>query len=264
MTRFIVLIAALLQAPMLAAEIQSTEVKYEADGVTMLGYIAWDDSIEGQRPGVIVVHEWWGHTEYPRGRARELAALGYTAMSVDMYGEGTTAEHPDDAQKFMNEVLANLPGGRARFDAALATLRQHKTVDPEKVAAIGYCFGGGVVLHMALHGAELDAVASFHGSLPPGIIPETFDGPIGPRIVIYNGEDDELVPSNLLADFSEKLEQANADFQVIQLPGAKHGFSNLEATANGKEFGLPLEYNALADEASWDHMRLLFNDEFKD
>ena len=264
MIRLILILSMTLYAGMTMAEIKTQEITYSADGVTMKGHLAWDASIEGQRPGVLVVHEWWGSNEYVGKRARMLAELGYTAMAVDMYGEGKTADHPQDAQKFMTEVLNNLPGARLRFNAALDRLRAHPTVNPEKIAAIGYCFGGGVVLHMARYGADLDAVASFHGSLPLGVAPEAAGTKIKARVVAYNGEDDTFVPAEAIKAFKEEMEKAGADYQFINYPGAIHGFSNPGATANGEKYNLPLKYNALADQSSWDHMRLLFESVFRD
>jgi dienelactone hydrolase len=244
------------------AEIQTEEVSYSGGGVEMRGYLAWDPAIEGQRPGVIVVHEWWGHNAYPRKRAEMLAELGYTALAVDMYGDQRVADHPDSAGAFMTEVLKNMEAGRARFEAGLELLKAHPTVNPEKTAAVGYCFGGGVVLHMARMGADLDAVASFHGSLGMANAPGVEK--MAARVVAYNGEADPFVSAEQIQGFVDEMEGAGADYQFVQLPGAVHGFSNPAATSNGEKFGLPLKYNALADEASWAHMQLLFQDVFKD
>jgi dienelactone hydrolase len=264
MIRLMLFLLVTLNASLAMAEIQTREIEYSADGVNMKGYIAWDASIQGQRPGVLVVHEWWGPTSYVRKRADMLAELGYTAMAVDMYGEGKIADHPQDAQKFMGEVVKNLAGARLRFDAALAQLKAEATVNPGKIAAIGYCFGGGVVLHMARFGADLAAVASFHGSLPLGIAPEAAGTRVKARVVAYNGEQDPLVKPETIAAFKAEMEAAGADYQFINYPGAMHGFSNPDSTASGEKFGLPLEYNALADQSSWDHMRLLLESAFRD
>ena len=124
-------------------------IEYTAGDVTLKGYLVYDQNIQGKRPGVLVVHEWWGQTEYVRKRARMLAELGYTALALDMYGEGKVADHPDDAAKFSSELMKNFPVARDRFLAALEFLKKQPTVDPDRIAAIGYCFGGGVVLNMA-------------------------------------------------------------------------------------------------------------------
>lgn len=246
------------------AEVQTREVAYSADGVEMTGYLAWDDAIEGQRPGVLVVHEWWGQNEYPRKRARMLAELGYTALALDMYGGRKQADHPDGAGAFMRESLDNLPGSRNRFNAALELLRSEPSVDASKIAAIGYCYGGGVVLHMARYGADLRAVASFHGSLGLGIAPEGEGREVTARIVVYNGEDDPFVAPQQIDALEAEMASAGANYEYIGFPGARHSFTNPDATETGQKFGIPLEYNRLADEASWAHMQLVFNKVFAD
>ncbi|NIR50396.1 dienelactone hydrolase family protein, partial [candidate division KSB1 bacterium] len=130
-------------------DIQGEEIDYTANDTVLKGYLAYDKNQEGKRPGVLVVHEWWGHNQYARKRARKLAELGYTAFALDMYGEGKQADHPEDASKFSRQVMNNLETAKARFTAALDLLSKHETTDAEHMAAIGYCFGGGVVLHMA-------------------------------------------------------------------------------------------------------------------
>jgi dienelactone hydrolase len=148
------------------SDIQIEELTYSCGDTSLKGMIAWDAARQGPRPGVLVVHEWWGHNDYPRKRARMLAELGYTAMALDMYGDGRTAANPDEAGELMNAVIEDMETGRARFEAAHQVLKDHATVDASRTAAIGYCFGGGVVLHMARVGSSLKAVASFHGALP--------------------------------------------------------------------------------------------------
>ncbi|HLF32206.1 MAG TPA: dienelactone hydrolase family protein [Xanthomonadales bacterium] len=264
MIRFILTVLMALSTGMAMADIKTEEIVYSADGVNMKGHLAWDDSISGQRPGILVVHEWWGNNDYSRRRAEMLAALGYTALAVDMYGDGKTADHPQDAQKFMGEALANLPGSRERFNAALQQLKAHATVNPEKTAAIGYCFGGGVVLHMARYGADLDAVASFHGSLPLGVAPAGEGAQMKARVAVYNGEDDNFVSPEAIAAFKAEMEKAGANYQFINYPGAIHGFSNPDATRNGEKYQMALAYNALADQSSWEHMQLLFKSVFRE
>jgi dienelactone hydrolase len=238
------------------ADIQSQQIEYSVDGVEMKGYIAWDGAREGKRPGVLVVHEWWGHNDYVRRRADMLAELGYTAMAVDMYGGGKTADNPDDAGALMNDLLSDLASVRARFNAAQAGLSAHSTVAAEDVAAIGYCMGGGIVLHMARYGAPLKAVASFHGSLPLGVAPEGEGAKVGARIAVYPGEDDVFIPDEAIAEFKQEMKKTGANCLFITIPGAVHAFTNPVATANGEKYGIPLRYNELADRCSWDHMQL--------
>ncbi len=264
MFRFILMVSMALSTGITMADIKTEEILYSADGVTMKGFLAWDDSIAGQRPGILVVHEWWGNNAYAHHRAEMLAELGYTALAVDMYGDGKTADHPDDAKKFMSAALANLPGSRERFNAAMEVLKAHPTVNPEKIAAIGYCFGGGVVLHMARYGADLDAVASFHGSLGLGVAPPGEGAAIKARVVVYNGEDDTFISPDAIAALQAEMEKAGANYEFINYPGAIHGFTNPDATANGEKFGMALAYSPLADQSSWDHMQLVFKSVFKD
>jgi dienelactone hydrolase len=245
-----------------AAEVQTREMTYSVGDVNMQGYLAWDDAVQGKRPGVLVVHEWWGHNDYARLRARMLAELGYTALALDMYGDGKVARHPEDAQKFVGEVLADMAVARDRFDAALEVLKADETVDAGRIAAIGYCFGGAVVLHMMLHGADLDAVAAFHGSLPGDSISiAELNRPAG-RIAVYAGEADPMITADGLKSLAGKLDDLGADYQIIRYPLAKHSFTNPGATEKGREFNLPLEYNELADQSSWDHMQLLLQSVF--
>lgn len=259
----IVLLAILLGvSTMSEAEIRTEEVSYTGGGADMKGFLAWDDAIEGERPGIVVVHEWWGHTEYPRKRAKMLAKLGYTALALDMYGDGKTAEHPQDAGAFMNAVIKNMDAGRARFEAAHELLKSHETVDAANTGAVGYCFGGGVVLHMARMGADLKVVASFHGSLSLAKAPGVEK--MHTKVVAYNGEADPFLTAEAIEAFKAEMESAGADYDFIQLPGALHGFSNPVATENGEKFGIPLKYSPLADEASWAHMQLVLQEAFAD
>lgn len=238
-----------LAAPAAQAIVQGREVSYRANGTTLKGYLAWDDSIKGRRPAVLVVHEWWGRNAYARKRADMLAGLGYTALAVDMYGDGRQANHPDEAGKFAAEVSRNMPLARARFEAGMQLLRKHKTVDAKQLAAIGYCFGGGVVLNMARIGADLKGVASFHGSL--GTDSPAQPGKVKARILSFSGEDDPMIPADAVAAFKQEMERAGADYRVVTYPGVKHSFTNPEADELGRRFNLPLVYNAAADRDSW-------------
>lgn len=262
MKRFLLTIILISGASVAMAEIQTREITYSGGGAEMKGFLAWDDSIEGERPGILVVHEWWGHNDYPRMRARMLAELGYTALSLDMYGEGQTADHPKDANTFMSAVTQNMDAGRERFNAALELLKNHETVNAEKTGAIGYCFGGGVVLHMARMGADLDIVASFHGSL--GLAKAPGPDTINTRVLAYNGAADPLVSADAISAFKAEMESVGADYDFIQFEGAIHGFTNPAATENGEKFNLPLKYDVMADKASWAHLQTELEAAFKD
>jgi dienelactone hydrolase len=238
-------------APLQAAVV-GKEVSYQAGDIVMKGYLAYDDAVTGKRPGILVVHEWWGHNTYARKRADMLAELGYTAMAVDMYGDGKTADHPDTAGKFATAVRQDQDMLQARFNAARHYLNNQETVDPELNAAIGYCFGGSVVLSMARSGADLDGVVSFHGSL--GGLPPVSDK-VTAKVLVANGADDPFVSKDSIVIFKEDMEMGGVDFEFINYPGARHSFTSPEANVYGEKFGLPLEYNAEADKASWQKMQ---------
>jgi len=243
------------------AAIVTKKVSYKADGTVMRGYLAYDNSIKEQRPGVLVVHEWWGLNDYARKRARMLAKLGYTAFALDMYGGGKQAKHPDDAKKFSGEVMQNLPIAQARFKAAYDVLRGDKTVDPQRIAAIGYCFGGGVVLEMARSGMDLAGVASFHGMLATANPAQP--GAVKAKLLVMTGADDPFIPADQVAQFKKEMDAAKVDYKLISYPGAKHSFTNPDADKYGKEFNLPLVYNKDADLASWKEMQDFFQQIFK-
>jgi len=242
------------------AAVVGKTIEYSDNGVTLKGYLAWDDAIQGKRPGVLVVHEWWGLNDYARKRARMLAGMGYTALAVDMYGDGKTAQHPDDAGKFSAMVSKNLPLEKSRFDAAKKLLESQKTVEPGAIAAIGYCFGGGVVLNMALMGEDLKAVASFHGALPTGV--EVKPGQVKARVAVFTGADDPFSPPQKVEAFEAEMKAAGADYSLTSYPGAKHSFTSPEADALGKKFNLPLAYNAAADKDSWHKLGQLLTSVF--
>jgi dienelactone hydrolase len=247
--------------PSAEAKVIGKNVTYTAGGVALKGYLAYDDKIKGPRPGVLVVHEWWGLNDYTRNRAKMLAKLGYSALAVDMYGEGKQTTHPDDAQKFSSEVMKNFDIGKARFLAGMEFLQKQPTVDPERMAAIGYCFGGGIVLNMARQGADLKGVVSFHGSL--AAVKPAAPGMIKAKTRVYTGANDNFVPPAAVEAFKKEMTDAGADFQVISYPGAVHAFTNPEASALGKKYNLPLAYNAKADKDSWNEMKKFFNEIFK-
>ncbi len=224
-------------------------VEYREGDTVMKGYLAFDDAIEGKRPGILVVHEWWGHNDYARSRADQLAEMGYTALAVDMYGDGKQAAHPDDAGKFAGEVRKNMAQATARFLAARDLLAAHPTVAADEISAIGYCFGGGIVLEMARRGVELDLVGSFHGSLPTEHPAQP--GQVKAEIMVFNGADDPFVKPEQIEAFMAEMEAAGVKYSFTNYEGAKHSFTNPGADEFGKKFGLPLEYDPDADQASW-------------
>ena len=242
-----------------AISVVGEEVSYSDDSTELVGYISYDENMESQRPGVIVIHEWWGHNEYVRERADMLAELGYTALALDMYGEGKQAEHPEDAGKFAGMVMSNMDLATARFDAAVELLKAHPSVDSEKIAAIGYCFGGSVALTMANAGKDLDAVAAFHSGVQLPIMPGE---DLKAKVLVCNGADDPFVSPESVTAFKEAMDAANADYQYIAYEGAVHSFTSKYADENGEKFELPLKYQKEADEASWDELIALFDSVF--
>ncbi len=225
------------------------EIQYQADTVTMHGYLAYDENQSGPRPGVLVVHEWWGHNDYARSRADMLAEQGYVALAVDMYGDGKTASHPDDAGKFASMVMQNMDGAKARFESAMKVLQADPHCEGSKLAAIGYCFGGGVVLNMALQGMNLKGVASFHGSLPT---PEEVDGgQIKAAMLVCHGADDPFISAETVELFRAKMKGADVDLRFEAYPGAVHSFTSPAADSLGKKFDMPVAYDASADQKSW-------------
>ncbi len=233
--------------------LHTEEVSYTAGATTLKGYLAYDKTIKGPRPGILIVHEWWGHNEYVRRRARMLAELGYTALALDMYGDGKNTEHPADAKKFMETVLGNFEEGIKRFKAAHSLLTKHATTDAKKTSAIGYCFGGAVVLNMARLGLPLDGVASFHGSLQSKKPAQK--GKVKAKLLVMNGAADPFVPAKSIEAFKKEMKDAGAQFEFINYPNAKHAFTNPAATAKGKKFKLPLAYDKDADTRSWDKLK---------
>jgi len=231
------------------AELKTQVIEYPVGDARMTGYLAYDDAISGPRPGVLVVHEWWGHNAYARKRAEMLAGLGYTALALDMYGDGKVADHPDNAMAFMQEVVKNLPEAERRFNAAREVLQSQPGVDRERIAALGYCFGGAMVLHMARVGTDLDGVISYHGSL--GTQSPAKPGAVKARVLVFNGEADPMVPPEQVKAFEKEMAAANVNYELVSYSNVKHSFTNPDADAFGKQFGMPLEYNAQADASSW-------------
>ncbi len=233
-------------ATVASAEVKTREIEYQQDGTTLQGTIAWDYAAKGKRPGILVVHEWWGHNDHARRQAERLAKAGYVGFALDMFGKGKLAEHPEDAQAFVAEATKDPAVERARFDAARAQLVEDPHVDPRRIGAIGYCFGGGVVLDMARAGEDLGLVATFHGSLATQHPAEK--GKIKPRLLVMTGLDDPFVPASQVAAFEKEMKDAGATLEVIRYPGAKHSFTNPDAGTHGMD---ALAYNADADIKSW-------------
>lgn len=239
------------------ADIHTEEVTYKAGEATLKGYLAVDRGRSGKRPGVLVVHEWWGLNDYIRRRARMLAELGYVALAADIYGEGRTAATPAEATALMSTILGDIKTGAERFTAAVERLKQHADVDASRVAAIGYCFGGAMVLHAARVGMPLRGVVSFHGAL--GSFHKPAAGSVKAGILVCHGAADVLVPDADVEAFKHEMDAAKANYRFVAYPGALHGFTNPEADDNAKRYGIPLGYDAAVDQRSWQDMREFFD-----
>ncbi len=235
-------------------------VNYTLDSLNMAGYIVYDENIEGKRPAVLVVHEWWGLNEYAKRRARELASLGYIAMAVDMYGNGRTADNPELAGKLATPFYQDPVMAKKHFDTALNKLKTYKQVDPENIGAIGYCFGGGMLLNFVRLGEPLKGIVSFHGSL---VGTPAVKDLITTKILVLHGDDDSFVPQTEVAAFKKQMDSIGAAYTFKSYPGATHAFTNPDATAMGQKFKIPIAYNAAADTASWNEMKTFFAGLFK-
>jgi len=249
--------ACLLLTSLAQAAVQTKTIEYQDGEVSLRGHLAWDDSIQGPRPGVIVVHEWWGLNDYARKRAEQLAEMGYAALAVDMYGQDKVTEHGSQAKEWMEQITGNIETWRRRALLGLDLLGRQEQVNAQQMAAIGYCFGGATVMQMAYSGADLAGVVSFHGSLPPPTADDL--GRIKARILVEHGAADGFVPAERIGRFQEALSQAGADWRMVIHGGAKHSFTNPGADSYGID---GLAYNAEADRRSWQDMQAFFNEIF--
>jgi dienelactone hydrolase len=244
------------------AAIKEEPVTYKDGETTMKGFVVYDDAKKGKRPGIVLVHEWWGITKHIHNEARRFAREGYTAFIADMYGDAKTADNPKDAGALAGSVMKNPKLMEARFNAARAELAKQPTVDPSRIGAVGYCFGGAVVINMARAGADLGAVAGFHASLGLNTPPPA-PGSVKAKVLVLNGADDPFVKPEQYAALKKDFDAANADYRVVEYPGAVHAFTNPEATALGKKFNLPLAYNAKANKEAKAEADKLFASVFK-
>lgn len=229
--------------------VRSETVTYVCDGDTLEGTLAWNPTLDTKLPVVLVVHEWWGNNAYSQRRAEMLAEAGYMALAVDMYGKGRRAEEPGGAMALASDAYSDPARLQARFEAARRLTFSRPEADTTRVAAIGYCFGGGVLLGLARAGVELDALASFHGSL--GTKTPASKGSIKPALLVLNGEADPFVPAEEVAAFRAEMDAADARLTYVGYPGATHAFTNPASTETGKRFEMPVEYNEAADADSW-------------
>ena len=239
------------------AKIITEEVKYREAGEEYTSFITYDDSIKGKRPGILIVHEWWGLDDYPKIRAKMLAKLGYVAFAVDMYGTGKVTDKAEQAKAWMTEATTDVEWWRERAIAGITRLKQHKLVDESKIAAIGYCFGGGTVIQLAYGGIDIKGVVSFHGSLP--IAEESSFGKIKTKMLIAHGNADPFIPREIVTKFQDTLDKAGADWNMITYGNVRHSFTNPKSDSRGMD---ALKYDKDADKQSWQAMLAFFDDIF--
>jgi len=237
------------------AKVVTASHLYEHDGVVLEGYVAYDDSVAERAPGVLVIHQWMGLTDYERRRARMLAELGYVAFAADVYGRGVRPSNTDEARAEAGAYYGDRQLLRARVAAGLEQLRQHRRTDPTRMAAIGYCFGGGAALELARAGADLQGIVSFHGSLDTPLPADTVRAPL----LVCHGAVDPHVGPEAVRGFIEEMEAAGADYQLIMYADAVHAFTQ---PAAGNDPSRGAAYNANADRRSWQHMQLFFDEIF--
>jgi dienelactone hydrolase len=239
------------------AKVVGSMVPYSNGGVELAGYIAYDDSIEGKRPGVLLVHEWWGLNDYVRMRADQLAGLGYVAFAADMYGKGKVTENPQEASAWAQALRGDIGLLNRRATAGLDVLKADPRTDVTRIAAIGYCFGGGAVQHLAYSGAPLKGIVSFHGGFvnPSGDEAKA----VKAKILICHGAADSFSTPQAMQDYIAAMEQAGLDWQMVIFGGAKHAFTNPNVDKAGLE---GVAYSKSADERSWKYMKDFFDEIF--
>jgi dienelactone hydrolase len=235
--------------------IKTEDVTYTSNGHHSKGFVAYDENRQGKLPVVVIIPEWWGLVEYAKSRARQLAELGYFAIAADLFGDGKTASNPQEAMAFTKPYYTNPALTLPAINDAINKAASFSQADTSRTAAIGYCFGGFVVLNAAKQGAPLKAVVSFHGGLG-GLQPKK--GAIKGEILICQGGADEFVLQPEQQAFKKSLDSVGAHYTFVVYPGAQHAFSNPNATATGEKYKLPISYNAAADTASWKAMQDLF------
>ncbi len=257
MTRSLPLLILLALTVPAKAELQTSTVRYNDGDLQLQGYFYWDDAFKGKRPGVMVVHEWWGLNDYVRKRAEMLAKLGYLAFAADMYGKDKVTEHASQAGEWSKQIRSNIDAWQKRALLGLDVMRTHELVDGTRTAAIGYCFGGATVMQMAYAGAALAGVVSFHGSLPVATPDQARN--VRARVLIEHGSADSFIPAERIVEFQAALNAAGVDWEMVSYGGARHGFTNPGADLHGID---NVRYNKVADQRSWEDMQRFFKEIF--
>lgn len=248
------LLASLLPA---FAALQSGPVEYRHGTLTLEGWQVHDNATPGKRPAILVMHQWKGLSSYEKQRAEMLAQLGYNVLCVDIYGQGIRPAAPKEASAEAGKYKANRTLLRDRVNAGLAVLKQHPLTDPQRIAAIGYCFGGTAAVELARSGADVAGVVSFHGSLDS---PTPADGKnIKCRVLALHGADDPFVPAKDVDAFCAEMRAAKVDWQLVSYGGSVHSFTLRDA---GNDNSKGAAYNEKADQRSWEAMKAFFAELF--
>lgn len=241
-------------------KLKEETLAYSLDSLSFKSYVVFDENVQGKRPGVLVIHEWWGLNDYTKRRARMLAELGYIAMAVDMYGNGRMGNDPGAAQALAMPYYAHPDWTKKIFDYAVEQFKKNPNVDADKIAGMGYCFGGGIMLNLARMGEPLKGVVSFHG----GLVGTPADKELTKaEILVCHGDADPFVPKEQVDEFKKQMDSIGKSYTFRGYPGATHAFTNPDATEMGKKFNLPIAYDAAADSASWNDMKEFFGRIFK-
>jgi dienelactone hydrolase len=248
-------LALVIGAGTAGAAVKTKEIEYEFDGTKLKGVLAFDDEAKGKQPGVIVFHEWWGLNDYAKKRAEQFAGLGYIAFAADMYGEGKVVDHPKEAGKMAQAVRTNMKAWQGRAESALKVLQSQENVEKDKIAAIGYCFGGSTALILAASGAPIKAVSTFHAALPP--LTDEQAKMITARILVNHGADDGFISQDSIDKFKAALDKAGVKYHFESFPGAVHSFTVKEADKHEIK---GMAYNEAADKKSWQMMLDLFKE----
>ena len=242
-----------------SGKLTTEEVNYDIDGINHKSFVAYTGNKDEIKPVVMIIPEWWGLTDYAKDRAKQLAELGYFAMAVDYYGEGKTVDDPEEAAKLAEPFYKISINAKLKFDKAKAQLLNFPNANFDKIAVIGYCFGGAQALNMARQENDLKGVVSSHGNLMTGVKPKNNKV----KILVCNGQADTFVPAEEIAAFKKEMDSAKVNYKFIDYPNALHSFTNPASTAVGEKYKMAVAYNKEADEKSWNDMKAFLADIFK-